>query len=491
MTRARIPPTGQPHDDLIEQMRAMQGDDIDWQSGKTWSLLYPVSDEHEHLLERAQALFMNTNGLNPMAFKSLKQLESEVVQMTASMLNGPTDAVGTMTSGGTESILMAVKAARDRARSKKPWIRSPEMVVPRTIHVAFDKAAHYFGVKPVYVATGDDGRVLVPAMKKAVGRNTILLAASAPQYPHGVVDPIPEIGALASKRKLPFHVDACFGGFMLPWLEKLGIPLPHWDFRVPGVTSISADVHKYGYAAKGASIVVYRSMDYLKHQFFVSTDWPGGIYASPTMAGTRPGGPIAAAWAALHAMGEDGYLDLARKALDVTRQLRAGVEAIPGLQPVAELQSTVVTWRSVDPAVDTYAVADQLAERGWAVDRQQYPACIHCSVNAWNAASVAPYLADLRAAVEHVRANPQLKTEGEAAMYGMMAKVPLRGFVKASVREVMAGMYAPDGGAPDLGKVGEGEDDGPLLKLVGRYGDQAMALLDKLALVRGGRGGPR
>lgn len=491
MTRATIPATGVAHEEVLKRLADLQTDDIDWRGGKTWSLLYPVSDEHEHLLERAQALFMNSNGLNPMAFKSLKQIESEVVQMTASMLNGPDEAVGTMTSGGTESILMAVKAARDRARKKWPWIRSPEMVVPRTIHVAFDKSAHYFDVKPIYVDTGDDGRVLVNAMRKAIGRNTILLAASAPQYPHGVVDPIPELGELALKRKLPLHVDACFGGFILPWLERLGVEMPAWDFRVPGVTSISADVHKYGYAAKGASILVYRSIDYLKHQFFVSTDWPGGIYASPSIAGTRAGGPIAAAWAALHAMGEAGYLELAERALNVTKTLRAGVEAIEGLAPVAELQSTVVAWRSVDPGVDTYAVADQLAAKGWAVDRQQYPACIHCSVNAWNAASVEPYLADLAEAVAHVRAHPELKTEGEAAMYGMMSKVPLRGVVKASVREVMAGMYAPDGQAPDLGNVGAGEDDGPLLRLINRYGDQAMALLDKLDSVRGGRGGPR
>ncbi len=491
MTRMHIPASGRPHDELLEEMAAYQQGDIDWKGGKTWSLLYPVSDEHEHLLERSQALFMNSNGLNPMAFKSLKRLESEVVQMTASMLNGPSDAVGTMTSGGTESILLAVKSARDRARRLKPWIRNPEMVVPRTIHVAFDKAAHYFDVKPRYVTTNDDGRVDVPSLKKAIGRNTVLIAASAPQYPHGVVDPIPEIGAIAKKKKIPFHGDACFGGFMLPWLEKLGVQIPDWDFRVPGVTSISADVHKYGYAAKGASILVYRSIGYLKFQFFISTDWPGGIYASPTIAGTRPGGPIAAAWAAMQAMGEEGYLALASKALDVTRELRAGVEAIDGLTSVAELQSTVVTWRSDDAEVDVYAVADQLAERGWAVDRQQHPACVHCSVNAFNAASVKPYLTDLAAAVEHVRAHPELKTQGEAAMYGMMAKVPISGLVQHSVREVMAGMYAPDGQAPDLAKVGEGEDDGPMLQFLAKYGDQAMALLDKLDGLRGGKSGRR
>ena len=273
---------------------------------------------------------------------------------------------------------------------------------------------------------------------------------------------------------------------ILPWLERLGVELPAWDFRVPGVTSISADVHKYGYAAKGASVLLYRDLELFKHQIFVSTDWPGGIYASPTMAGTRPGGPIAAAWTSMQSMGEEGYLKLAAEALAVARTLRAGIAEIDGLTVVSEeLQSTIVTWRSVDPGVDTYAVGDQLAERGWGVDRQQHPASIHCSTNASNAPVVDAYLADLAAAVEHVRAHPELASEGEAAMYGMMAKVPIRGIVAHSVREVIAGMYAPGGDAsPDLGAVGQGADDGPLLKLIGEHGDKAMAVLDRLDRLR-------
>ena len=479
--RTKIPQRGRDRDEVLAEMAAFRDADVNWQEGRTWSLVYPVHEEHERLLERAHNLFAGTNGLNPMAFPSLKRMESEVVGMTASMLNGPPEAAGTMTSGGTESILLAVKGARDRARSRRPWLRRPEMVLPRTIHAAFDKAAHCFGVRARYVETGPDGRADVKAMARAISRRTVLVAGSAPQYPHGVVDPIPELAELARKRRIPFHVDACFGGFILPWLERLGLPLPEWDFRVPGVTSISADVHKYGYAAKGASILLYRNVELLKHQFFVATDWPGGIYASPTMPGTRPGGPIAAAWAALQSMGEEGYLDLARVALESARRLRAGIEAIDGLALVAELQSTIVTWKSTDPAVDVYAIADLLADKGWAVDRQHRPACIHCTVNAANAPVVDDYLADLREAVAHVRAHPELRTEGEAAMYGMMAKVPLRRVVAASVRDVLAGMYAPGATeAPDLAGLGEGEDDSPLLKLIGRHQGRLLDLLDRL-----------
>lgn len=481
---AKIPSQGVDHDALLEQMQSFRQDDADWHAGRTWSLVYHVSDEHSAFLKKAHNLFFSENGLNPMAFKSLKRMESEVVQMTASMLNAPGDAVGTMTSGGTESILLAVKTYRDRARRLKPWIRSPEIVVPESIHVAFDKAGHYFDVKIRRVPTGEDWRADVKAMKKAIGRNTIAVGASATQYPQGVVDPIAELGAICEEKRLPFHVDGCIGGFMLPWVERLGYPVPTWDFRVPGVTSISADVHKYGYAAKGASTVIYRSMDYLKHQFFVSTDWSGGIYASPSMPGTRPGGCISAAWAAMNAMGEDGYLEVARGAMEATERLKEGLRAIPELQILGDPHMTLVAYASADETVDLYAVADQMEKKGWNVDRQQYPASVHCTVNANHLEVLDDYLADLREAVAHVKAHPELKAEGNAAMYGMMAKVPLRGMVKASVLKVMEGMYGPDGEAPDLSKVGEGEDDGLLLQMINRYGDQAMEVLERLDGVR-------
>jgi len=484
--RACIPASGRDDDELLTDLASFRDGDVDWKGGRTWSLVYPAGDAHKALLDRAHGLYSSTNGLNPMAFKSLRRLESEVVQMTASLLHGPDSTAGTMTSGGTESILLAVKAARDRARRRKPWLRHPEMVLPRTLHVAFDKAGHYFGVRPRWIPTRPDGRADADATARAINRRTVLVAGSAPSYPHGVVDPISDLAAVASKRGIPMHVDACFGGFLLPWLERLGVALPPWDFRVPGVTSISADAHKYGYAAKGASVLLYRDVEHLKHQIFVSTDWPGGIYASPTIAGTRPGGPIAAAWTSMQSLGEEGYLRLAAEALAVTRSLRAGIEAIDGLALIGgDLQSTIVTWHSIDPAVDTYAVGDQLAERGWGVDRQQFPASIHCSANASNAPVVDTYLADLREAVARVRAHPELASEGEAAMYGMMSKVPIRGLVAHSVREVIAATYAPGADAsPDLANVGGSADDGLLLRLIGEHGDKATALLDRFARLR-------
>lgn len=456
MTQA-IPEQSNDPDELLAQLQAMRAGDVDWRQGRAWSLVYHAGEAHHELMQRVYSLFLSDNALNPLAFKSLKRMESEVVAMTARMLNGPAEAVGTMSSGGTESILLAVKAARDRARAYKKWPRRPEIVAPRTIHPAFAKAAHYFGCKLRLVDVDKDFRADVRALAAKISYKTVLIAASAPQYPHGMIDPIEEIGALAQRKGIPFHVDACFGGFILPWLEKLGHSVRPFDFRVPGVTSISADVHKYGYAPKGASVVVYRDMSYLRHQFFVSTDFPGGIYISPTMAGTRPGGAIACAWAALKALGQHGYLELAKQSLEAARRLKDGIRATGALEIIGSEDATIVAFRSRDPAVDTYAVADQLEARGWVMERQQRPVSLHLTAAPHHRPVVAEFLADLDAATTAVRAQPNLKHQGQAAVYGMMAGVPIRGAVEAAVRKVMEGMYQPGADGTDLQELTGGQ----------------------------------
>jgi sphinganine-1-phosphate aldolase len=443
---AVIPQKGRQADEIIDDLRARTSADTNWRKGRVFSLVYHAGEAHEKLLHRAYSIYASTNLLNPMAFGSLKQMEREIIEMAAGLFHGPSSCVGTVTSGGTESILCAVAAYRDRARRKKPWILRPEIVVPQTIHPAFDKAAHYFGVKLVKVPVGPDFRADVRAMKKAISWKTIAMVASAPQYPHGVVDPIGELGKVAQKRGIPLHVDACVGGFVLPWLEQIGRSVPLWDFRVPGVTSISADLHKFAYAGKGASTLVWRSLDDMKHQIFVATDFPGGIYASPTMIGTRPGGPIAAAWAALQSFGAEGYKELATQAADAADRLRAGITTIPGLALLGQSDSTIVSYAVV--AHDTYALADRLEAKGWTVDRQHRPASIHLTVTANHAPIVDDYLADLRAALAEVRADPTLAKSGTAPMYGLAAKMPIRRLVAGNVRKVIANMYAPGGGTP-------------------------------------------
>ncbi len=480
--RTRIPPAGRPADDILADLTAMQAADIDYKRGRVFSLVYHAGDAHSRLLERAHALFASANLLNPMAFQSLRRMEAEVTQMAAGLFHGPPETVGAVTSGGTESILVAIAAYRDRARRRRGGrLRRPELVCARTAHPAFDKAAHYFGVRLRKVDVDGDQRLDVAALERAITGATIAVVASAPQYPHGVIDPIAEVGAVAQRHGVPLHVDACVGGFVLPWIERLGQPVPPWDFRVPGVTSISADLHKYGYAGKGASLLLWRSMDDMRHQFFVATDFPGGIYASPTMIGTRPGGPIAAAWAALMGQGEDGYLRLTAAALDAAARIRAGVLAIDGLRLVGDQQATIVAWAAAPGGPDVYAIADRLEARGWSIDRMQRPAAVHLTCTAAHAAIVDEYLADLRAAADEVRADPSLVRAGTAPMYGMMGKVPVRGLVAQSVVKAMAAMYAPGVVVPDLSKAA---GEGVVGRLMERYGAQLEVLFDGVAAAR-------
>ena len=428
--------------EVLKQMKEFKSGDVDWKHGRSFSLTYPVSDEHHEFLQKAHNMYFSENALNPMAFKSLRRFEHETIRMCADLFHGDDEAVGLVTSGGTESLIMAIKAYRDRAKKLKPWILKPEMIVPESAHSAIDKGAYYFNVKIRKAPIGPDFRVDLKALKKLINRNTILIVGSAPQYPQGVVDPIAQLGEIAQKHGLPLHVDACIGGFVLPFIEKLGYPAPAFDFRIPGVTSISADIHKYGYAAKGASALVYRNMSYMKYQFFIYTEWKGGgIYASPSFPGTRPGGPIAAAWATLTKLGEDGYMELTKKILDTRDYFIKELASMPELKLLAYPDSTLVSFISTDSKIGIYAVGDQLQSKGWNVTRQQTPESLHLTLSPIHADYMKEFVSDLREAVAVVKANPQLNTSGQAAMYGMMAKIPFRGMIKNSIMGIMEKMY--------------------------------------------------
>jgi sphinganine-1-phosphate aldolase len=292
---------------------------------------------------------MHTNALNPTAFPSLLLYETEVVSMCSDLLHGDGLVAGSMTSGGTESVLMAFKVYRDLARKEKPWITEPEVVAPVTIHPAIEKAAHYFGFTIRHVPITNDFKADVAAMARAINRNTIALSASAPQYVHCIIDPIREIGELALQHNLPLHVDACFGGFMLPFTESLGHPTDAWDFRVRGVTSISADLHKYGYAPKGCSVVLYRNAYYRSFQYFAYSTWPGGLFCSPSICGTRPGPNIAAAWATLKVIGRTGYEDLTRKLMATAAEMMSGINSIEGLTVMGKPQMAAFAFTRCAP----------------------------------------------------------------------------------------------------------------------------------------------
>lgn len=364
--------------------------------------MYSAGDDVHAVAEEATRLYLFENALNTEVFPSLGQLQRDILGIVAGLLHGGETAAGFMTSGGTESILMAVKVARDWGRNER-GVSEPEMVLPTSAHAAFAKASHYFGVRSVRVPVADDYRADVDAMAAAVNDNTVLVVGSAPTYPQGVVDDIPALASLARDRGILCHVDACMGGLILPFLERLGHFDRPWDFRVDGVTSISADLHKYGYAPKGASTVTYRSRELRRYQAFTFDGWLGGFYGSPAMQGTRGSAPIAAAWAVLHYLGEDGYLRLASASWDAARALVDGIRAIPALAVRGEPEATLVAFGAADPeGLDIFAVGEALSARGWHLDRQTPPDSLHATVSAANAPVIEAFLADLRTAVGSV-----------------------------------------------------------------------------------------
>ncbi|CAN5905558.1 aminotransferase class V-fold PLP-dependent enzyme [soil metagenome] len=391
---AQIPDQGRDAAELLADIDARHAEDIDWRGGRAFSLVYNVDHhEHEELLEQVGLRYLHDNALNPFKYPSVLQMELDVVAMAADLLGTEPDA-GSMSSGGTESIFLALQVARDHARTER-GIAEPQLLTADTAHPAFAKAAKYLDVEHVVVPVGADGRADPAAMAAATTDRTGLVVGSAPCYPFGLIDPIETLAADAAARGILFHTDACLGGWLLPWWERLGESVPPWDFRVPGVTSISADVHKYGYTFKGASVVLYSSRDLLRFQHFWYDGWPGGLYASGTSAGTRSAAPIAGAWTAINHLGADGYLRLAEVVRDTTRRFRLGIEAIDGLRLTHQPDLSVFEFGS--DTLDIGAVADVMDDRGWHLDRQQ--GGLHLMVSPYHARTVDDFLTDLASAV--------------------------------------------------------------------------------------------
>lgn len=406
-----IPERGRAAAEVLAEVDALHAGDLDWRSGRAFSLVYnPDDDDLEHLLEEVGRRFLHENALNPFKYPSLLRMELEVIAMACNLLGAPPNA-GSLTSGGTESIFLALQVARDHARTTR-GIAEPQLLTPSTAHPAFAKAAKYLDVEHVLVPVGADGRADVAATADALNDRTGLVVGSAPCYPFGVIDPIADLAGLAADHGVLFHTDACLGGWMLPWWERLGEPVPPWDFRVPGVTSISADVHKYGYTFKGASITAYRTRELLQHQFFWYDSWPGGLYASGTTAGTRPAAPIVGAWSAINHIGVDGYLRMAEVVRDTTRRFAEGIVAIDGLRITGSPDMSLMEFGS--DRFDISAVADVMDDRGWHLDRQQ--GGLHLMVSPYHARIVDRFLADLADAVaDHT------ESRGKAATYGGVA----------------------------------------------------------------------
>ena len=391
----KLPTEGKTRGDVMALLERSMAGDLAWHEGRTFSLVYGAGEEHLRLLREAYALFMATNGLGAgRIFKSLSTLEGELVSMSAELLGGA-GCPGNVTSGGSESIIMGIRAAQERARAERPRVIHPELVLPASAHPAFDKAAHIFGIRNIRTPITKDYVADVQAMADAVTDNTIGLVASAPNYPFGTIDPVPAIAEIARRHALHLHVDACVGGFALPFLRKLGEPIPPFDFAVPEVSTMSADLHKYGFAARGTSLILYRDEALQRRVGFKLDDWSGGPYRTPTMAGSRPGGMIAAAWAVFQHYGEAGFLELNRTMLDTSRRLRRGIEAIPGFHVLGD--PAMYVWGFASDAHDVMAVADAMAERRWFLGRQlTTPPSLHVVLTPIHAPVVDDFLRDLR-----------------------------------------------------------------------------------------------
>ncbi|MFX0098469.1 MAG: pyridoxal phosphate-dependent decarboxylase family protein [Candidatus Hodarchaeota archaeon] len=442
-----IPETGIDKELLLQKLSGdIKKDDINPRSGKAFGLSYLAREEHSKFLKKVFSLYFDANALNPGAYPSLITMETEVVAMTAWMLNGSKKVMGSMTSGGTESIIMSVKAHRDQARELK-GIKKPEIVVPLTAHPAFEKAGHYLDVKVVHAPLRDDYRADVDEMGKLVNENTIMLVGSAVCYPYGVIDSIPSIAEIALEHEIGCHVDACLGGFLLPWIEKAGYPISHpWDFRVEGVTSISADIHKYGYGPKPASTITYKSEKLRKYQFYVYSEWCGGIYGSPSMPGSRPGGAIAAAWASLMALGQNGYTELAKISQETGKRMCNGINTIEGLHVMGKPEVGIYAYTVDEGAnLDMFQLIDMMEEKGWLINRMQNPPAAHHMTSCVHEPIVDEFLNDLKSSMEELKSKPpSINQEGQAAMYGMMATFDDRKKIDDLVKDFLLQEYRFD-----------------------------------------------
>jgi len=396
--------SGRSADDVIAELESKRAHDVRWQDGRAFGMIYDGGSGVHEVAERAAQLFLHENALNTKAFPSLGEIQSEVVRWTADLLHGDDEVAGFLTSGGTESILCGVLAARERGRAER-GVTEPEIVLADSAHAAFHKAAHIYGMTVRKAPVRPDWTADVEAMAELVGPNTVLVVGSAPQYPQGVQDDIPAIAALASSVDANCHVDGCMGGFVLPFAEMLGREVAPWDFRVEGVTTISADIHKLGYAPKGVSVILHRTRASRKYQTFVFDDWLGGFYASPNLQGSRSGLPMACAWAVMQHLGIDGYVELTRQTLDNADRMREGIRGIDGVRVLGDPRFHLVALAAdpgFQPEIDVFALGDALLERGWFHDRQGRPDTLHSTVSNSNTGVIDDYVADLAECVAAV-----------------------------------------------------------------------------------------
>mmetsp|Transcript_31974 Transcript_31974/g.49938 ORF Transcript_31974/g.49938 Transcript_31974/m.49938 type:complete len:455 (-) Transcript_31974:193-1557(-) len=439
-----LPERGMDKASLAKYMQEAASKETKWQKATISGTVYHSGQEIREVICDAFKTFIYANPLHPDCFPAVRKMEAEVVQMCVDIFKGGKNACGTMTSGGTESIIMAIKAYRDWAREVK-GIMDPEIIKPTTAHAAFDKGCHYLGVRLVEVPVDPvTCRVKVSAVAKALNRNTIMVVGSAISYPHGVMDDILSLAELTKKHGCGLHVDNCLGSLLLPFLPSAGYKLPPFDFSVEGVTSLSCDTHKYGFAPKGSSVILYANQELRHHQYFVAPDWPGGIYATPSMGGSRPGALIACSWAAMMHLGKEGYRKTAAEIMKASKTIENGILDIDGLKLLGKPDMSVVCFQSSDPKLNIFNVGDAMSSRGWSLSVLQFPAAIHICVTHVHTKDEAAtrFLADLKASVNHVRTAKEGEfKDGMGAIYGMAESIPDRSMVNALCSDYIDALY--------------------------------------------------
>ncbi len=416
----KIPQTGLQKEALFDRLEAYRENDMPWREGRTFGYVFDPGKEVDAIAKEAYMRFLSENALDPTVFPSLLRFENEVISMARTHLRGDEDVVGAFSSGGTESIILSVKTARDYCRATRPEVKTPKMVLPVTAHAAFHKAAAYLDVETVIVPVNPDTfRVDAAVMEAAIDEDTILLVASAPSYAHGVVDPIPEIAAIAHKKDLLFHVDACIGGFLLPYYERLGASFPRFDFSVEGVSSISMDLHKYAYCPKGASVLLHRSAKLRRAQIFACAEWSGYTVVNTTVQSSKSGGPLAAAWAVLNYIGDEGYLKYAEGLKTATDTVVAGIQKMSDLRMLGRPDMSLLAFTS--ETVNPFVLADEMKSRGWYIQAQlsqdNSPANIHLSINPSNVPWAEQLLKDLADSIEAARSVEVPEMTGLADMF--------------------------------------------------------------------------
>ncbi|CZR52981.1 probable sphingosine-1-phosphate lyase [Phialocephala subalpina] len=438
-----LPKEGWTEETVLKELETLANmDHTRWEDGFVSGAVYHGGDSLMKIQTEAFGKFTVANPIHPDVFPGVRKMEAEIVSMVLAMFNAPVGAAGVTTSGGTESILMACLSARQKAYAER-GVTEPEMILPETGHTAFRKAGSYFGIKVHLVACpAPTYQVDLRAVSRLINSNTVLLVGSAPNFPHGIIDDITGLSKLAVKRRIPLHVDCCLGSFLVPFLEKAGFETELFDFRLKGVTSISCDTHKYGFAPKGNSTVLYRTANLRQYQYFISPDWSGGVYASPSIAGSRPGALIAGCWASLMSVGETGYINACGEIVGATKKIIEAIQENPGLNNDLEVIGhplvSVVAFTS--KSLDIYDIADAMSGKGWHLNSLQSPPAIHVAVTLPITKVWEKLVADLEAVIEGEKEKERVRiVEGKgakgkavgdsAALYGVAGSLPNKSVV--------------------------------------------------------------